>query len=385
MTISVFIIAIENSGDQLGAGLAKSLREQRPNIELSGIGGAAMQTAGIVSDFDISRLSILGFTEGIKVYPHIIERVKSACERILKADPDVVVLIDSWGFMVRVAKRLKASGFKGTIVKYAAPQVWAMRSGRAAVLARYVDYLVSIQPMDKPFFDAVGLPNDYVGNPMFDEDYSGGDGAATRAQYNIPSDAPLVGVFFGSRLSELRSLSQPFAEAIDHILSIRPDCHFIAPMAASIDEDILATAGADLRLQNVILLPEERKRDVFDAIDVALACSGTVTTQLASVGVPTVVAYKLSAITHFFAKRMFRPNYISLVSIAADKALMPEFMQGDVTGDILSQAILMRLEDDDLRQTEQSNLLGQVAVMRQNKSGSASHKAASKLLEFVDG
>ena len=384
MTLSVFIVAIENSGDQLGAGLAVSLREQRPDIQLSGIGGPAMRQAGIESDFDISRLSILGFTEGIKVYPHIIERVKSACESVLKAEPDVVVLIDSWGFMVRLAKRLKASGFKGKIVKYVAPQVWAMRSGRAAILAKHVDYLLSIQPMDKPFFDAVGLPNDYVGNPMFDEDYSGGDGRALRAEYNIPIDAPVIGVFFGSRLSELKTLSPPFAEAIDRILSVRPDCHFIAPMAASIDEDILATAGADLRLQNVILLPEDRKRDVFSSIDVALACSGTVTTQLASVGVPTIVAYKLSALTHFFAKRLFKPSYISLVNIAADKALMPEYIQGEATGAKLSQAVLARLEDDNLRGQEKAGLLEQVVTMRQTKSGPASHRAAEKLLQFLD-
>lgn len=384
MILSVFIVAIENSGDQLGAGLVNSLRQQRPDLNLSGIGGPAMKQAGVPSDFDISRLSILGFTEGIKVYPHIIERVKTASEIILKSKPDVVVLIDSWGFMVRLAKRLKTKGFMGKIVKYAAPQVWAMRSGRAAILARHVDYLLSIQPMDKPYFDAVGLANDYVGNPMFDEDHSGGDGAALRKEFNIPAVAPVVGIFFGSRLSELQTLATPFAEAIDTILSARPDCRFIAPMAASIDEDILAVAGADLRLQNVILLPEDRKQDIFSVADVALACSGTVTTQLATVGVPTVVAYKLSAVTYVFAKRLFKPNYISLVNIAADEALMPEFIQGAVTGKVLSDAIINRLEDPDLRRCESQALLEQTAMMTQNKSGPASHRAAEKLLEFLN-
>ena len=384
MRRSVFIVAAESSGDHLGAGLIKSLRLQDATLNIRGIGGAAMESVGVSSDFDISRLSILGFTEGVLAYPHILERVKSAAQIIMEAKPDAVILIDSWGFMVRVAKRLKALGYEGKIVKYAAPQVWAMRPKRAAILARYVDYLLSIQPMDKPFFDAVGLPNDYVGNPMFDTDYRTGNGSALRAEYNISHDAPIVAVFFGSRLSELNNLATPFADAIERIKQRRPDVHFIAPMAATIDEDILAAAGRDLQLQNIILLPEERKLDVFAASNVALACSGTVTTQLACAGVPTIVAYKLSAITFFAAKRLFQPNHISLVNIAADKALMPEYVQGDVNGPTLSQSVLSRLENKDIREQERKALLAQTALMAQNKNGLASGQAALKLLDYLN-
>lgn len=388
MSLSLFILAAENSGDQLGAGLVNALKAARSDIHLSGIGGPAMAAAGVSSDFDISRLSILGFTEALSVYPHVLERVKKASQMIMDANPDAAVLIDSWGFMVRVAKRLKSLGFHGKIVKYVAPQVWAMRAGRANVLARHVDYLMSIQPMDGPYFDKAGLRNDYVGNPMFDEDHSHGDGAALRQAYNIPDNAPVVGVFFGSRLSELHSLAKPFSDAVERIKYARPDTYFMAPMAASIDDDVLAAAGEDLRLQDIILLPETRKTDVFAAIDVALACSGTITTQLASLGVPSVVAYKLSALTFFAAKRLYKPQYISLVNIAADKALMPEYLQGDVNGVTLSQAVLARLENDELRAKEGAALRAQTGVMRQSsgheKSRLASEQAAMKLLDYLD-
>jgi len=392
MSPSIFILAAENSGDQLGADLVSALKQNHPDIHLGGIGGSAMAKSGVSSDFDISRLSVLGFTEALSVYPHVIERVKTASRMIMDANPDAVVLIDSWGFMIRIAKQLKALGFKGKIVKYAAPQVWAMRAGRAKILARYTDYLMSIQPMDAVYFDKVELRNDYVGNPMFDEDHSGGDGPKLRQHYNIPMNVPIVGVFFGSRLSELQSLSRPFVDTVERIKQARPDTYFVSPMAASIDEDILAAAGKDLRLQDIILLPETSKKDVFAAIDVALACSGTITTQLASVGVPTIVAYKLSALTFFAAKRLYQPRYISLVNIAADTALMPEFLQGDVNGVALSQAILTRLENDDLHAKEAADLKAQVSIMRQRsgglnsnheKSRLASEQAALKLLEYL--
>jgi len=393
MSLSIFFLAAENSGDQLGANLMRFLSCSGHDLHVSGIGGTAMLEWVEDQNFDISRLSVLGFTEALRVYGHVLERVRSVCDIILEQNPDVVVLIDSWGFMVRVAKRLKALGYQGKVVKYVAPQVWAMRSGRAKILAKYVDYLISIQPMDKAYFDAVGLANDYAGNPMFDEDFSSGNRAALRQSYNIPETAPIIGVFFGSRLSELKRLSPCFADAIMQVKAQYPEAYFISPMAENIAEDVLALAGQDQRLQNVILLPEERKKDVYATIDLALACSGTVTTQLASVGIPTIVAYRVSALTYHVAKHLFKPDYMSLVNIAADKALMPEFMQNAVSGDSLSKALIARIKDPLLQKSESHALLAQTRKMRGDKqdgmghnkdpAGKASDRAAKLLLSYM--
>ena len=316
MSLSLFILAVENSGDQLGAKLISSLKSQNGSLNITGIGGAAMKAKGAMIDFDISRLAILGITEALSVYIHVKERVKSVCDIIMKQNPDAVILIDSYGFMIRVAKGLKQLGYQGRIVKYVAPQVWASRSGRVKTLAANVDYLLSIQPMDKPYFDNVRLKNDYVGNPIFDEDYTIGDGVALRKRYNMPKGAPLIGVFFGSRLSELSRLAKPFADAVEIIAQARPDAYFVSPMAESIAEDVLARAGSDFRLQDIILLGEEDKKNIFRSIDVAMACSGTLTTQLATAGVPTIVAYKLSKITYFIGKYIYKPEYISIVNLS---------------------------------------------------------------------
>ena len=217
MTQSVFIVAAERSGDDLGAALTLQLREQRSGLEISGIGGSAMAELGVCSDIDISPLSILGFTEAIKAYQIIMDRVRRAVVIIMEKPHDAVVLIDSWGFMLRVARGLRKAGFKGKIIKYVAPQVFAMRAGRAKVLANAVDHLMTIHSFDAPYFEKHGLPVTHVGNPMFDTDYTSGNAAALRKRLQISPDAPIIAVLFGSRLSEVQRLAKPFADAIERI------------------------------------------------------------------------------------------------------------------------------------------------------------------------
>lgn len=382
MTKSVYIVAVENSADHLGVELIQHIRAQTSGVTLMGIGGSAMAAEGIVSEIDISGLAILGFVEGLKSYPMILDRVQAAIESVMSHNPEAVILIDSWGFMIRVAKGLKKAGYEGHIIKYLAPQVWAMREGRSKILAQHVDHLLTIHSFDAPYFEKHGLPVCYVGNPIFDTDYRQGDGEKLRRELGINLKDEVVSVFFGSRLSEIQQLAKPFADAVEILKSQRPELKFISPVSASIATDVNAAAGADLRLQSIILLPEARKFDVFAASDVALACSGTVTTQLACAGVPSVVAYRLNGLTYAAAKRLYKPDYISIVNIAADEALMPEFVQGDVTGDKLALAVTQYLEDSDLRVSASSDLIAQTDAMK-GKGGSASERAALTVLDII--
>lgn len=383
MTKSVYIIAVENSADHLGAELIQHIRAQASGVTLMGIGGSAMAADGVESEIDISGLAILGFVEGLKSYPMILDRVRAAIDSVMSLNPDAVILIDSWGFMIRVAKGLKKAGYRGQIIKYLAPQVWAMREGRSKVLAQHVDHLLTIHSFDAPYFEKHGLPVSYVGNPMFDTDYRQGNGAKLRRDLGIDPKDEVVSVFFGSRLSEIQQLAKPFADAVEILKSQRPSLKFISPVSASIATDVNAAAGADLRLQNIILLPEARKFDVFAASDVALACSGTVTTQLACAGVPSVVAYRLNGLTYIAAKRLYKPDYISIVNIAANEALMPEFVQGEVTGGSLALAVTQYLDDSDLRVSASAGLIAQTEAMK-GKGGSASERAALTVLKIIE-
>jgi lipid-A-disaccharide synthase len=385
----IFIVAAEKSGDELGAKLVTALREQsKGQITLSAIGGSALEAKGLPSPVDISPLSILGFTEGLKAYPVILDRVRQTSEEIIKSGADAVVLIDSWGFMIRVAKSLKKQGYKGEIIKYVAPQVWAMREGRSKILAAHVDHLLTIHDFDAKYFTRHDLPTHYVGNPVFDEAYDTGDADKLRSDYNIPDGAPVLVMLFGSRLSEIQKLAAPFADAVRILKQEMPGLTIVSPVSDTISTDVHAAASEHPDLQDVILLGENRKLDCFAAATAAIACSGTVTTQLASAGVPTVVAYKLNRLTFMVARHLFKPNHISMVNIAANAPLMPEFMQTDVCGETLATAALAYLKSPEMRAEASESLRNAVANMRRgntdtNTEKSSSQRAAAAVLDIV--
>jgi lipid-A-disaccharide synthase len=385
----IYIVAAEKSGDEMGAALARSLLALNGDapIKLSGIGGSAMASIGLESPIDISPLSIVGFLEGFKSYPLILQIVQETADLILASKADCVVLIDSWGFMMRVAKSLRKKGYTGQIIKYVAPQVWATREGRSKILAEGVDHLLTIHDFDAPYFTRHGLPTHYVGNPVFDQDYDTGDGDSLRAGIGISKTAPILVVLFGSRLSEIQKLKGPFAEAIAILSGKIPGLRIISPVADTIAADVYAAIADDPRLQDVVLLSEAQKLDCFAAADVALTCSGTVSTQLACAGVPSVVGYKLDGLTYFILKRIYKPDFISMINIANNRAIVKDYVQGDCNGRKLAEAALEYFVSQDMRDQARDELLD---ASRRMKSGNAGHeksrtseRAASKILEIL--
>ncbi len=375
MTTKIFIVAAERSGDDLGAGLISALKQHNSDIDVVGIGGDAMANAGVASQMDIDGLSILGFVEGLKHYPMILRKVRECCDKIMHSHADAVILIDSWGFMIRVASRLKRKGYTGKIIKYVAPQVWAMRAKRAKLLAQKVDLLLSIQPMDAPYFEPHGLETIYVGNPVFDTDYQAGQASTIKEK-----GGPVLSVWFGSRPSEIAQLSSDFVKTIKRLKSQQPTMFVVSAIARSVRREVELALKIEGISKEILIVDEERKLDVMAASDVALACSGTVTTQLASAGVPTIVAYRLNGLTYFVAKRLFKPNYISIVNIAADSSLMPEYVQNDVTPDALTEAVNAYLEDPDAKERASKQLLEQTHKMGARSFHKANEKAAIAVL-----
>ncbi len=376
-TPDVLIVAAEPSGDALGASLFQSLINLRPSIQVEGLGGSKMASSGLTSAVQMDGLAILGFVEGLRAYGHVIRKVREVSDHILARNSKSVVLIDSWGFMVRVAKRLKSKNYQGQIVKYVAPQVWAMRSGRAKILARYVDHLLSTQPMDRPYFEAAGLPLSYVGNAVFDQDYRSGEAKAFRRKHNIGTD-PLIGVFFGSRPAEIERIGPDILRNARHVQDQIPNSRLVF----SIAEPVRKSVEALIKDIDGVRAGPDDLLDVFASIRGAVACSGTITSQLAAAGVPTVVLYKLQPLTFAIASRLFKPDYISLVNIAVGRALMPEFMQGDTEGLAPAEALLEIIRDERVRSDVSQRLLDQTQKMAAPTS--ASDAAATEILRLLD-
>lgn len=383
MTKSVYIVAVESSADHVGAGLIKNIKKKSSAIKLLGVGGPFMEAEGVISRVDITGLAIVGFVEPLKFYPKIMLSIKNTVNDILLASPDIVVLIDSWGFMIRVAKKLKKSGYEGKIVKYIAPQVWAMRKKRSKVLSRYTDHLLSIHDFESHYFETNGLSVTYVGNPVFDTKNIFQKKDIAYKNLDISPSDKVLAICFGSRSSEINNLIEPFIETVLKLIAIWPNLRVISPVSGAVIKDIERAKLNDKRLDSVTFVDEKFKESVFNISTAALACSGTVTTQLALAGVPTVVAYKLNPITFIIAKILYKPKYISLVNISAGEELMPEFLQKDVNSNTLSKALNLYIQNDGLREKLSKKIYHQIAKMRP-KGKLGNNLAAETILDFID-
>ena len=346
---TILVTALEPSGDALGAGLMEELRRRLgPDVRFVGVGGRDMAAAGLASAFDIAELSVVSLLGGLFAYRKADARARQIVELAVRERPDIAVLIDSWGFSYLLAKRLRRALPQLPLVKYVGPQVWATRPGRAKALAATFDRLLSIIAFEVPQFEAAGAATTFVGHPALDADIPAGDREGFRKGIGAGPSDPVLLVLPGSRRSEIERLMGPFEEAVAILKATRPSLHIVLAPAPSVADQVRArTAGWPFRVH--LLDDPEARRDAMAGADAALACSGTVTTELAVAGCAMVVAYRLDPLSYRIARRIGRTRFITLINIAADQAIAPELIQDDCTAPKLAEALTPRLDDPDFR------------------------------------
>jgi len=337
---SIFLVAAEPSGDNLGAKLIAALRARAPDARFAGIGGERMAGEGFQTLFPIGDLSVMGFVEVLPKLPTVLDRLKRTAAAIRETKPDVVVLIDSPSFGLRVADRVRDTGVP--IVQYVAPQLWAWRPGRAKKLARRVDRILALFPFEPAFFARLGLEAVHVGHPALEA--GRGDGPAFRAAHGIAPEAKLVAVLPGSRRGLFARMAPVFAETLRVLAQGRTDLAFVVPYVANTDAASAAFAAA-LPGRAVRVFSAEEKRAALAACDAALTISGTSVLELAIARLPMAVGHRVNAFSAFLARRLIRVGHVTLPNLIAGRPIVPERLQEDCTPAILA-ADLARLLDD---------------------------------------
>lgn len=346
----IYLVAAEPSGDALAADLVMALRARDETLTFAGIGGAALAALGVQSPFDISELAVLGFVEGLKAYPRVVRRADEAAQAILSAKPQAVVLVDSWGFTLRVAQRVRRAAPHIPLIKYIGPQVWATRPGRAKTLAATVDHLICIHDFETPFYQPYGLACTVCGHPAIGR-HTQGDAAAFRHRHEIAPETPLLLVLPGSRASELRRVGPVLFAAAEQVWDAAPHVVIGAVVAPGMDAAVDALI-ANAHYPVVRILAGERD-DAFAAATAALAASGTVTTELALQGAPVVVGYKLGWITWALARGLLlKTRYVTLLNVAADAEIAPELLQTKFTSDRLAEKARALIENPAVRDAQ---------------------------------
>lgn len=334
------ILAMEASGDLLGAGLMKGLRTQRPDIYFEGIGGERMQAEGLDSWVPMDTLSVMGLAEVIRHLPRLLRLRRRLAERWRQNPPDCFVGIDAPDFNLGLERQLRDAGIK--TVHYVSPTVWAWRSSRVKTLRAAVDLLLGIFPFEVEFLRKHRVPVEYVGHPLARDLPLEPDRSAARLQLGLAESAPVLAVLPGSRNNEVKSLTAPFLQAAARCRAALPELQVVVPLVNTSTErafvDAQRQAGSASEVTRII----GGTHAVLAAADVVLTASGTATFEAMLSKRPMVVGYKLHWLTYLIAHTfgLVKVKHVALANILADEELAPEFIQDACHADNLTPAIL---------------------------------------------
>jgi len=347
----IFLVATEESGDRLGAGLMQVLRQRLGGaVKFEGVGGLTMAQQGLVSLFPIEELSIMGFTAVGRKLPMILRRIRQTADAAIAAAPDLLVIIDSPDFTHRVARRVRARAPLLPIADYVAPTVWAWRPGRARAMRGYIDHVLALLPFEPEAYRRLGGPPcSYIGHPLVEQIGALRPNAAE--QQRRDAAPPVLLVLPGSRRSEIRHHMAVFGETLRLLAAQGAEFELVLPTMPHL-VDAVREGLADWQVSPRIALGEDEKKAAFRIARAAFAKSGTVTLELALAGVPMIGAYRAGGIEMWIALALAKTPSVILANLVIGENVIPEFMQADATPEKLAPALRDVLDDTPARRRQ---------------------------------
>ncbi|OGT21124.1 MAG: lipid-A-disaccharide synthase [Gammaproteobacteria bacterium RIFCSPHIGHO2_02_FULL_42_13] len=373
-SLHIIILAGESSGDILGADLIHALRRLRPDCVIEGIAGSKMIEAGCCALYATEDLSVMGIIDPLKCLPRLLRIRRGIIKHVLKTKPDVFVGIDFPDFNLSIERVIKKAGIK--TVHYVSPSVWAWRKRRIHKIKRAVDLMLTLLPFETTIYKEHQVPVQYVGHPLADQIPLYSDQMQAREKLGLSKDAKILAILPGSRQMELKELANIFIQTARLCLNRMPHLVVVTSMINASRraqfETYLKSAAPYLSIK----IFDQQSQEVMLASDVVLLASGTVTLEAMLLKRPMVVAYRLSRFHYFIARCLITIKYFSLPNLIANRKIVPEFLQNDVTPSNLSAAVLHYFNDAGLcRELTQTYL-----VLHQLLKQDASMKAAEYIL-----
>jgi lipid-A-disaccharide synthase len=332
----IYLVAGEASGDALGARLIGALRARDPTLAFAGIGGERMAEHGLASLFPMRELALMGLLEVLPNLRNVARRLDQTVADIAARRPALLVTIDSPGFTLRLAGRVKPLGIP--VAHYVAPQIWAWRPGRVRKLRARVDRVLCLLPFEPILFEAENIAADFVGHPVLESGADRGDAAAFRARHGIGLGERLLMVMPGSRRMEAKRLLPVFGETLRLLAARVPGLRpvvAVSPVAA----ELVRAGVAGWPGRPILVETLADKHDAFAACAAGLIKSGTSSLEMAVAGLPHVIAYRLNPVTAWIAERLVRVPFASLVNLLAERQVAPEFLQRFAVPERMAEAL----------------------------------------------
>lgn len=348
----VMIIAGEASGDLHAAKLVREVNQKSNDITFYGIGGKNMSEAGVETLIDSAELAVVGLFEVLAHWNTISGALKKM-QHLLRTDPpDLLVLTDYPDFNLRLAKTAKECGVK--VLYYISPQVWAWRQKRVFKIRSLVDMMAVVFPFEDTFYKKYDVPVRFVGHPLVDEIHVSADQNTLRDEFLLDNEKPVIGLFPGSRHSEIKRLLPIIVESVKQIIKDKPESQFVIPVASTLKEEDILPYFEEIDLDMRII--SHRSHDVIQVCDAIITVSGTVTLEIALLQKPMVVINKISRFSYLFVSRMLKINHVALCNIVANKRIVPELIQNDAQADKIANTLCELIDNKKLQTTMISEL-----------------------------
>ncbi len=341
--LKLMLCAVEPSGDALGAALMRALYNKTPDVEFFGCGGALMAAAGLESLFPIDRFSVIGPVDAIRALPAALRGANILAKMAEEKQVDAVILIDGWSFARIAAKKIKQRAPGVKLIKYVAPQVWASRAHRTKTVAALFDGVLTLFDFEPAWFKKEGVRTKFVGHSTFQAATQGrSDDDAFRKRHGF-GDGPLLAVLPGSRHGEVRRLMAPYRRTVEILRDTIPELQTVLVAAPSVEAEV-RMAAADWP-GGVVLVGADARYQAYSAATAGLVASGTATTELAICATPMVVGYRVNWASALWVRRVATIRHASMINIAADAEIIPEFLQEDCKPDAMAGALVPLLAD----------------------------------------
>ncbi len=340
----IFILTGEPSGDKLASTVISKLKSQNPDIEYLSVGGHNLKKLGIESIFNLNEITYLGFTSILLNIFKIRNKINQTVNEIIKFNPDILFSIDSPDFTMRVAERVKKINTNIKTIHYVAPQVWIWRKNRVKKIKKFIDHILLLFDFEKKYFDDENINNTFVGHPLIENN----EDNKKIIENIIPKDKKIISIFPGSRKSETDALLNILIDFIKLMNKRHNDFYFYFH-ATDQNKNLILSEIKKFNIENVDVVSDESiKSKILSNSVFAVSKSGTVSLQISSSNIPSIIIYKLSFINFMIFKMLVNVKFANIINIINNREVIPELLQNECNADEIYKSVIYFLKNPDL-------------------------------------
>jgi len=363
----IFILTGEASGDKLAAKVINNLNKLNPNIKYLSVGGENLKKLRIKSIYDLKEITYLGFTNVLLNIFKIKRKINETVQAIENFQPDILFTVDSPDFALRVAERVKKNNPKIKTIHYVAPQVWVWREGRVKKIKKYIDHILLLFNFEKPYFEKENMSHEFVGHPLLESTVE----SAIDINQILGKNKAIISIFAGSRQSEINVLAPILLNFIKLMNEKFNDLTYVFHSTKE-HTNLIQSKITENNLKNCEVISDSKiKNHILQKSIFAVSKSGTVSLEICSAKIPSIILYKMGLINFLIVKMLVKTKFANIINFAAKEEIIPELLQSDCNPNNIFSVVSNYLNNPKKMEEQVSKTQSILNNLKTNKSSAA--------------